>query len=207
MRPEAVVDIIRRQRVVGIVRAGDAPSAYAMVSRLLGAGLAAVEVSLVTPGALDLVEKVVAERGRETAVGVGTVLSAEQVHAAVDCGATFVVAPTYQHDIVTACRRRDIAAIPGILTPTEAVAALDAGADLVKLFPATTWTPRAVRDLLTALPQLPLIPTGGVGIDDAPDWISAGAVAVGIGGALTRGDRAETMQRVRELLDRLRDAQ
>jgi 2-dehydro-3-deoxyphosphogluconate aldolase / (4S)-4-hydroxy-2-oxoglutarate aldolase len=80
---------------------------------------------------------------------------------------------------------------------------LDAGADLVKLFPASNWTPRSLRDLLTALPQLPLVLSGGIGIDDAPDWIRSGAVAVGIGGALTRGDAVQTRCRVRELLDRL----
>jgi 2-dehydro-3-deoxyphosphogluconate aldolase / (4S)-4-hydroxy-2-oxoglutarate aldolase len=89
------------------------------------------------------------------------------------------------------------------MTPTEAFSALEWGASAVKLFPATTWTPAAVRDLLQALPDLPVVPTGGVGLDDAPAWIAAGALAVGLGGALTRATPEETPARVEKLLTRL----
>ena len=94
------------------------------------------------------------------------------------------MSPILDWEVVAAARRRGLVAIPAALTPTEMVSAVRAGADLVKVFPATTWTPRAVSDLLAALPDLPLMPTGGIGRDDAWEWIRAGAVAVGMGSAL-----------------------
>ncbi len=101
---------------------------------------------------------------------------------------------------------RGLAVLPGACTPTEMMAALDAGADPVKLFPATQWSAASVRDLRASLPALPLVPTGGITLETAPEWLRAGAVAVGMGGALTAGRPEELASRVTRLLARLRDA-
>jgi 2-dehydro-3-deoxyphosphogluconate aldolase / (4S)-4-hydroxy-2-oxoglutarate aldolase len=198
--------VIADQHLVAIVRAADAGQAEARARALLDAGVRAVEIALTTPRAFEALEAVVAAAPAGSVVGVGTVLDAAAVAQAARLGARFVVSPNFDEDVVRMAHRHGLAALPGCATPTEALAALDAGADLVKLFPALTWTPRSVAAVLEALPQLPLVPTGGVGIDDAPEWIAAGAVAVGMGGALSRGSLPEIGGRAADLLARLRES-
>jgi 2-dehydro-3-deoxyphosphogluconate aldolase/(4S)-4-hydroxy-2-oxoglutarate aldolase len=181
MSRDDVLSLVRQERVVGIVRRAKAQEAHDDARELLAAGLSVVEISLTTPRAVDIIAKL----SRDTpAIGAGTVLSVEDVDRVADAGAGFVVSPILDWDVVAAARRRGLVAIPAALTPTEMVSAVRAGADLVKVFPASTWTPRAIRDVLAALPDLPLMPTGGIGLADAGEWIRAGAVAVGMGSAL-----------------------
>jgi 2-dehydro-3-deoxyphosphogluconate aldolase/(4S)-4-hydroxy-2-oxoglutarate aldolase len=194
MSRDDVLALVRQERVVGIVRRDKASDAYDDARALLSAGLSVVEVSLTTPRALDVIAKL----ARDTpAMGAGTVLTVDQVEQAADAGAGFVVSPILDFEVVAAARRRGLVAVPAAFTPTEMVSAVRTGADLVKVFPVSIWTPGAVRDILAALPGLPLLPTGGVGLADARDWIKAGAIAVGMGGAL----RGITPDRVRDLLN------
>ena len=182
MSRDDVLSLIRRERVVGIVRRAKAREAYDDARTLLNVGLSVVEVSLTTPRAVDIVAKL----ARDTpAIGAGTVLDVADVDRVADAGAGFVVAPIMDWEVIAAARRRGLVVIPAAFTPTEMVSAVRAGADLVKVFPASAWNPGAVRDLLAALPDLPLMPTGGIGLADAVEWIRAGAVAVGMGSALT----------------------
>jgi 2-dehydro-3-deoxyphosphogluconate aldolase/(4S)-4-hydroxy-2-oxoglutarate aldolase len=110
------------------------------------------------------------------------------------------VAPTLDVEVVRQARRAGVLAVPGTATPTESLAAVLAGARLVKLFPASLWSPRAVRDVLAAMPELPLVPTGGIGLDDVAAWWKHGAVAVGLGSALSRGSTQDVAERVARLL-------
>lgn len=199
MSRDDVLGLVRRERVVGIVRRGRAADAYNDAKALLNAGLSIVEVSLTTPRAIDVIGKL----ARDTpAIGAGTVLTVDEVERVADAGAGFVVSPILDFEVVAAARRRGLVTMPAAFTPTEMVSAVRAGADLVKVFPASTWSPTAIRDVLAALPDLPLLPTGGIGLADAQDWISAGAVAVGMGSAL----RGVSTDRVQDLLDRLEAA-
>lgn len=199
MSRDDVLGLVRRERVVGIVRRGRAADAYNDAKVLLNAGLSIVEVSLTTPRAIDVIGKL----ARDTpAIGAGTVLTVDEVERVADAGAGFVVSPILDFEVVTAARRRGLVTMPAAFTPTEMVSAVRAGADLVKVFPASTWSPTAIRDVLAALPDLPLVPTGGIGLADAQEWISAGAVAVGMGSAL----RGLSTDRVQDLLDGLEAA-
>ena len=189
---------IAHDRVLGIVRGEDAASARSAADALFDAGLRAAEVSLSTPGALSAIASLA---GAGHLAGAGTVLDAPSAYAALAHGARFLVCPVLAEDVVTVGHRHGAAVMAAASTPTEALRALELGADLVKLFPARTWTPSALEDLLQALPQLPLVPTGGIGVDDAREWIDAGAVAVGIGGALTAGGPARARERVVGLLE------
>lgn len=190
---------IRQHRVIGIVRTQDAASAATAVDDLLAAGLRVVEVALTTPGALPVIEQAARDAG-DAWIGAGTVLDAESARLAILAGARFVVSPVYRPDVVETARRYGALAIPGTMTPTEALAAYEHGAELVKLFPASMWSPGSLRDLLHALPQLPLVPTGGIDAAAAPEWLRAGAVAVGLGSSLTRGGVGKARERVRSLL-------
>jgi 2-dehydro-3-deoxyphosphogluconate aldolase / (4S)-4-hydroxy-2-oxoglutarate aldolase len=199
MSRDDVLALIRRERVVGIVRRERATDAYDDAKALLTAGLSIVEVSLTTPRAVDVIAKL----ARDTpAIGAGTVLTLDEVERVADAGAGFVVSPILDFEVVAAARRRGLVTIPAAFTPTEMTSAVRAGADLVKVFPASTWSPAAIGDVLAALPTLPLVPTGGIGLADARDWISAGAVAVGMGSAL----RGVSTDRVQDLLDGLEAA-
>jgi 2-dehydro-3-deoxyphosphogluconate aldolase/(4S)-4-hydroxy-2-oxoglutarate aldolase len=201
-----VAGAIRAQRVIAIVRAATAEDAHAAATALLHAGLRAVEVSLVTPGALEVISDLAGTGHPGAHIGVGTVLRPRQVADAARAGAEFVVSPTFDAEVVSATTARDLLSVPGVATPTEAVRATFLGADLVKLFPASTWSPAVMGDVLAALPDLAFVPTGGVSLDDAPAWIGAGAVAVGLGGALTRGEPGDIPGRVSALLARLDQA-
>jgi 2-dehydro-3-deoxyphosphogluconate aldolase/(4S)-4-hydroxy-2-oxoglutarate aldolase len=162
--------------------------------------LLAVEVSLVTPEALAVISHLVQTAPPGAYIGAGTVLSAEQVLAAQQMGAQFIVAPTVDPDVIDSAVSEGLLVVPGASTPTEATKARSPGADLVKLFPASAWTPAIMGDVLAALPHIDFVPTGGVTLADAPSWIAAGAVAVGLGSALTRGDAEAVRARAVGLL-------
>lgn len=180
------VEVIRKQGVVAIVRTATAEDAARNVATLIGAGLRVVEVSLVTPHALDVVRAALAEAPDGVKVGVGTALTADDVREAAAAGATFVVSPIVRESVIKTALELGLDTLPGAASPTEALQAVEWGATLVKLFPASLWSPAVLREVLTALPALQTVPTGGVTLDAAADWIRAGAIALGIGGALTR---------------------
>lgn len=200
----AVMSAIREQGVVAIVRAADAESASRNVATLIAAGLRVVEVSLVTPGALDVIRAAVDAAPEGVQVGVGTAVTAEEVRLAAAAGAAFVVSPVTRESVIKASLDAGLETLPGVATPTEALQAIEWGTTLVKLFPASLWSPSILREVLTALPALQTVPTGGVTIDAAPEWIRAGAVALGIGGALTRAEDPGSVARA--LLDAIASA-
>jgi 2-dehydro-3-deoxyphosphogluconate aldolase/(4S)-4-hydroxy-2-oxoglutarate aldolase len=200
MSKQDIALAIRSQRVIAIVRSASSDEALAAAQSLLQAGLLAVEVSLVTPEALAVISHLVQTAPPGAYIGAGTVLSAEQVLAAQQMGAQFIVAPTVDPDVIDSAVSEGLLVVPGASTPTEATKARSPGADLVKLFPASAWTPAIMGDVLAALPHIDFVPTGGVTLADAPSWIAAGAVAVGLGSALTRGDAEAVRARAVGLL-------
>ncbi len=199
-----VLSAIREQGVVAIVRAPDAESAARDVATLVAAGLRVIEVSLVTPGALDVIHAAVASAPVGVYIGVGTAVTPDEVRLASAAGATFVVSPVLRESVLKASLDAGLATLPGVSTPTEALQALEWGTTLVKLFPASLWSPSILREVLTALPALQAVPTGGVTLGAAPEWIRAGAVALGIGGTLTRANDPAVVARA--LLDAVASA-
>jgi len=185
MSATEVVDAVADQRLVAILRTSSAAEAVESGRLLLALGVRCLEVSLVTPDGLDAVRALAATRPPGSFVGAGTVLDVSDVEATARAGGSFVVSPVLDAAVVARTKELGLASFPGAATPTEAVAAVRAGADAVKLFPASAWTPAVLRDVLTALPALRTVPTGGVAARAARDWILAGAFAVGLGGSLT----------------------
>jgi 2-dehydro-3-deoxyphosphogluconate aldolase / (4S)-4-hydroxy-2-oxoglutarate aldolase len=171
-------------RVVAILRAENADRAETVVDVLVEAGVRCLELTLTTRGALEVVERLAARVPRDVEVGVGTVLTADDVDRSVDAGATFVVSPSVEPEVIAAALRRRVASYPGAFTPTEIVAAWKAGASAVKLFPAGQLGPGYLKDVRAPLPDIPVVPTGGVDIASIGAWLGAGAVAVGMGGPL-----------------------
>ena len=182
------LEAITSTRVIAIVREHSADSAKREVDRLVAAGVRTIEVSLSTPGALDVAGWMAQTlSGDGLYFGVGTVLNARDVRDAAAVGASFIVSPISSAGMVDACKELGLASVVGAMTPTECVAATEAGADLVKLFPAKNWSLDTLKGLLEALPFLKLVPTGGMRLSDAGAWLDAGAVAVGMGGGLRSG--------------------
>lgn len=178
----AVVARIAARRVVGVLRC-DEP--LRVGTAVIEGGLDVVEVPLGVPGALAAISSL-STSFPSALVGAGTVMSAADAAAALDAGARFLLSPVLRPEVVAAAHAADAAAVPGAFTPTEIDACMRAGADLVKLFPADRLTPADLRVLLAALPSARLLPTGGISGANAAEWLAAGAVAVGVGGALTR---------------------
>ena len=195
-----VLAALTDQRVLGIVRAPGPDAAVERTRRLLAAGLRCVEIAFTTPRAAEAIRAVTAEAPAHVVVGAGTVLDAVDAAAAVAAGARFVVAPDLDEDVVRAAHHLGVPAFPGVGTVTEMRRALRLGADAVKLFPASHLGPRWLRDVRAALPEVPVIPTGGVTADSVPDWLAAGAIACGIGSWLTDTDDATASERVRQVL-------
>jgi 2-dehydro-3-deoxyphosphogluconate aldolase / (4S)-4-hydroxy-2-oxoglutarate aldolase len=198
-----VGDQLAATRVVAILRAENAARAEAVVDVLVEAGVRSLELTLTTAGALEVVERLAARVPDDVEVGVGTVLTAQDVERAADAGATFVVSPSVEPEVIAAALRRGLASYPGAFTPTEMVAAWKAGASAVKLFPAGQLGPGYLRAVRGPLPDIAVVPTGGIGTADVGDWLAAGALAVGMGGpligdALTPdGDLAALAERAR----------
>ena len=177
-------EALRTTRVVAILRAEDASRAEAVVDVLLENGIRSLELTLTTKGALEVVERLAATVPDGTDLGMGTVLTADEVDRAVDAGARFVVSPSVVPAVIEAATRHGIASYPGAFTPTEIHSAWTAGASAVKLFPGGALGPGYLKAVRAPLPDVPLVPTGGVAIEAIGAWLDAGAVAVGLGGPL-----------------------
>ncbi len=198
--------------VVAVLRA-DRPDALVQVAQAIGrGGIGAVEITMTTPGALDAIGECANRLGDEILLGAGTVLDPETARAAILAGAEYIVTPTLSPDVITLCRRYDKVIIPGALTPTEILTAWECGADIVKVFPATAVGPRYFKDVKAPLPQIDLIPTGGVDLDNAGDFIRAGACAVAVGGnlidkaAVAAGEWQLLTDTARKYVDTVRNA-
>jgi 2-dehydro-3-deoxyphosphogluconate aldolase/(4S)-4-hydroxy-2-oxoglutarate aldolase len=179
------LDLVERTGVVAIIRLKDAGQVGDVIGALMDGGVRAMEITMTVPGAVDLIRRIAPTLPADFSLGAGTVIDGKTAKACIDAGASFVVSPVLRRDVIAACRAQDVPAMPGCFSPTEILDAWDAGADIVKVFPATALGPAYLKDLRGPLPDLKLMPTGGVTIENAADWIRAGAVSVGIGSALT----------------------
>src|SRR5580765_6563430 len=174
--------------VVAVIRAKSKDQLIDIANALLAGGVPAIEVTMSTPKAIAGIEMLADKLGDKAVIGVGTCLDAPTARDAISAGAQFVVSPAFDPQVVETTRRYGKISIPGAYTPSEILRAWTAGADVVKVFPATTLGPGYFKDILAPLPQLKLTPTGGVDTKTTPQWIKAGAVFVGAGSALVSKD-------------------
>jgi 2-dehydro-3-deoxyphosphogluconate aldolase/(4S)-4-hydroxy-2-oxoglutarate aldolase len=175
---------IEQAGVVAVIRLKDATRLRAIVEAIGEGGVRALEVTMTVPGAVEVIRELTPALPSGFLLGAGTVVDAETAVRTIAAGAQFVVGPVFRRGIIDVCHERDVPVLPGCFTPTEIFEAWDAGADIVKVFPATSLGPGFFNVVRGPLPHIRLMPTGGVTIDNAGDWIRAGAVAVGIGTAL-----------------------
>lgn len=198
--------------VIAVMRAPNAAMLADISQALIAGGVLAIEVTMTTPKAIAAIEMLAYRFGEQATVGVGTVLDAATCRDAIGAGAEFVVSPHFDAEIVATTKRYGKVSVPGAFTPTEILAAWSAGADLVKIFPSAVVGPRFIRDVLAPLPQLKLIPTGGVEAKNVGEWIKAGAACVGAGSsvvsaeAMAKGDWAAITAGARVFVEAIRSA-
>ena len=195
------------RRMVGIVRADTPDVALQIAEACIAGGITALEVAFTTPGTIDVIKTLRARHGADVMLGAGTVLDPETARLAILAGAQFIISPGVYVDTIKVCQRYQVLAMPGVMTPTEIITAMEAGADIIKIFPAEMFGPAYIKALRAPLPQAPLMPTGGVTVENLPEWFANGALAVGIGSSLSgpgaQGDYAAVTARARAFVERM----
>jgi len=175
--------------IVPVVRASSPAEARMAAEAVCKGGISIVEITMTVPGAVDVIRELAKGSGKEILIGAGTVLNAEMARRCLDAGAEFLVSPGFNHDMVELAVREGKLVMAGALTPTEVITAWEAGADLVKVFPCgQVGGAKYIRALKGPLPQIPLVPTGGVNLNTAAEFIEAGAAALGVGGELVQAE-------------------
>ena len=177
--------------IVAVIRARSGEQLVEVARALLSGGVDVMEVTFTVPGAVHVLERVADQLGDQILLGAGTVLDPETARAAILAGAEFIVSPNTNAEVIRLCRRYGKLAMPGAFTPTEVVTAFEAGADLVKIFPCDLGGPAYLKALHGPLPHIPLMPTGGITLDNAADYLQAGACALGVGGSLVEAKSVE----------------
>lgn len=204
---EEALKVILDVGVVAIVRLDSSEQLLAVAEAIQAGGIRAIEFTMTTPGALDMLQEASRRLSEHTVLGAGTVLDAETARAVILAGAKFVVSPNLNLDVIAMARRYSVAVIPGAFTPTEVVTAWQAGADVVKIFPACVGGPDLIKALRGPLPQVKMIPTGGVNLSTAADFIKAGSAALAVGGnlvskeAIKKGDFAAITTVAKQYVD------
>ncbi len=185
MTKEQVRQRILAVKIVPVVRASSPEQALGAADAVRAGGIPIVEVTMTVPGAIEVIAGLSRLMGSDVLIGAGTVLDASTAQKCLDAGAQFLVSPGFDAATVALARRLDVLVMPGALTPTEVITAWKAGADFVKIFPCgNVGGPAYIKALKAALPQIPMIPTGGVNLETAAAFLRAGAAALGIGGEL-----------------------
>ncbi|MBZ4654184.1 MAG: bifunctional 2-keto-4-hydroxyglutarate aldolase/2-keto-3-deoxy-6-phosphogluconate aldolase [Peptococcaceae bacterium] len=183
--------------IVAIVRTETTEKAIKTVEAIKAGGISVIEVTMTVPNAIDAIKNLVDYCGKEDIIlGVGSVLDPETARIAILAGAEYVVTPNVNTDVIKLCNRYQVPIMPGAMTIKEIIEAMEAGADIVKVFPGEMLGPAFIKAVRGPLPQAPLMPTGGVSLDNIKNWFDAGAVAVGIGGSLTEGAKQGNYQLV-----------
>lgn len=179
-----VLNFIETHKAIAVLRLPGADVYPEVEHALVNGGVNIIEITLSTPGAFDLIENSRAANQPDRLIGVGTVMDPDAARRSIDAGARFVVSPVVNKEIIEVCNDAGVPVMPGAFTPTEIQRAWDLGADIVKVFPAGVLGPEFFRAVLAPMPHLKLMPTGGVSLSNAADWLSAGASAIGLGSAL-----------------------
>jgi len=199
MDKETVLTKIQQCGIVAVVRAENADTARRITDACIAGGVAAIELTFTVPRADKVIETIAANYGPEEIIlGAGTVMDAATARIAMLCGAQYIVSPYFDAETVKMCNRYRVASMPGVMSVREAVSAMEAGADILKIFPGELFGPSIIKAIKGPIPYAKMMPTGGVDVNNAADWIKAGAVAVGAGSSLTAGAKTGDYQKITE---------
>ncbi|GAA0753300.1 bifunctional 4-hydroxy-2-oxoglutarate aldolase/2-dehydro-3-deoxy-phosphogluconate aldolase [Clostridium sartagoforme] len=183
--------------VVAVIRAESKEEAIKIIEAVKRGGIKSIEITMTVPGAIDIINELSETyRGEDVLIGAGTVLDPETARACILAGAEFVVSPCLSIDTIKMCNRYGVAVIPGVMTVTEIVQALEYGVEILKVFPGNAYGPSIISSFKAPIPQADFMPTGGVNLDNVDKWIKAGAIAVGTGSDLTKGAKTGNYEEI-----------
>lgn len=202
---------IEESGIVAVVRAESSEQALKIAEAVKAGGIQAIEITMTVPGAIEVIKELSRTYiDGEILIGAGSVLDAETARFCLLAGAEYIVSPALDVETIKLCNRYQKIVIPGAMSVTEVLRAMEAGADIVKIFPATLFGPKIIKAIKGPLPQAPLLPTGGVNLNNVDQWITAGSFAVGVGSALTggakKGDYDEVNQTAKEFIKKINSA-
>lgn len=179
---------MKEEKIVAVIRAQNIEQGLHVSEAIRQGGIKFLELTMTIPGALEVIKKLADKyAGEDVIVGAGTVLDPETARLAILAGAKFIVGPNLSPEVITMCHRYRVAVMPGVMSPTEALTAIELGADVIKVFPGGAFGPSIVKDFKGPLPQGNFMPSGGVTVENAAEWIKNGAYAIGTGSSLTKG--------------------
>lgn len=197
---------IYEKGIVAVVRAENSYEAKKIALACMKGGVNSIEITFTVPGAVGVIENLVQEFGDDLLVGAGTVLDSETARAALLAGAKYIVSPNFNLETARLCNRYQVPYMPGCMTLTEIVEAMEAGVDIIKLFPGSVFGPEVVRAIREPLPHVNIMPTNGVDMDNVGDWIESGCVAVGVSDDLTKGSIDEISAKAKEFRKIIKEA-
>jgi len=208
---QEILSKIKESGLVAVVRADSQEQAQKITDACIEGGVAAIEITFTVPGAADVIKFLRSKyTSGEIIIGAGTVMDSETARTAILAGAEYIVSPYLNNDVVKLCNRYQVACMPGAMTIKEVVECMEAGADIVKIFPGEVFGPKIIKAIKGPIPYAPLMPTGGVSLDNVGEWIKAGALAVGVGGSLTagakKGDYASITKTAKEFIEKIKEA-
>lgn len=207
MKKGYILERIVAGGIVAVIRAENVQQARVTSEACTAGGILAIEVTYTVPGATEVIRELKERNAPDgVVVGAGTVLDAETARIAILAGADFVVGPCFHSETAKLCNRYQVPYIPGCMTISEMVHAMEAGCDIIKLFPGSAFEPSFIKDVKGPLPDINLMPTGGVSLDNVQDWIVSGAVAVGVGGQLTSGPPEQVTQTSKKFIESIQKA-
>ena len=205
MNKTEVIEKIKEVGIIPVIRARSHEKAQTVIKALIAGGIDVLEVTMTIPNAVELIARLTGEYRNATVIGAGTVLDKQTAEKCIEAGAKFIVSPILDLETVSFCNENEIAVLAGALTPTEIFAAWKAGADLVKVFPVSAMGGISyLKAIKTVFPQIEFVPTGGINLENAVDYIKAGAFAVGMGGELIKGKKSVITKCARILLDKIK---
>lgn len=204
MRKYEVLQRIEKVGVVAVVRAENSQEAKKIALACMDGGIDSIEITFTVPGAQRVIESLTEEFGDTLLVGAGTVLDSETARIAILAGAKYIVSPAFDLETAKLCNRYQIPYMPGCMTLKEMITAMEAGADVIKVFPGSAFGPDFIKAVKGPLPQAVLMPTGGVSLDNVDQWIKNGCIAVGVGGNLTKGSSEDMTKAAKEFVEKIK---
>lgn len=206
MRKYEVLRRLEEVGVIAVVRAKNSEEAKRIALACMAGGVTSIEIAFTVPGAHKVIEALSEEFGDELLVGAGTVLDSETARIAILAGAKYIVSPSFDLEAAKLCNRYQVPYMAGCMTITEMVKAMEAGTDIIKVFPGSAFGPSFISAIKGPLPQAVLMPTGGVDLNNVGQWIKNGCIAVGVGGNLTKGSSEEMTQAAKEFVEKVKEA-
>ncbi len=209
MNKGEVLSTIKKGGLVAVVRADSTEQAFRISDACIEGGVSAIEITYTVPGATEIIKELVGKYSSgQIIIGAGTVMDSETARTAILAGAQYIVSPCISIEVVRMCNRYQTACMPGAMTVKEVMECMEAGADIIKVFPGEILGPTFIKAVKGPMPYAPLMPTGGVSLENVDEWIKAGSVAVGVGGNLTKGakkgDYASITQIARQFIDKIK---